>query len=630
MPTPIEQRPIARDAREAVRSVAAETLRSTQQERLRRAGERAAGRAQQQATPELGLRTLAYGEGEGLRASKDWREAQDQAKDWLKKAKETPPSRLTFRQARREAAGEEAPGERKSHLKLILEARKKVRESKEQVKQQTPKIEAAKREVQEFESQHADAIKLEQERLIDQAARRATDERTGEPRALTEDELKKIAEQARTNVAAAQEYDRMQREKVVTDIETVEAPLVNQLLTDRIAREQSQRPTPLTDEALGTFRKEIVNQLADRAMGRIREGDTRAREEEQQLVERPEHSRHFLEELSGAGIDIAKATPEQLKQAREKALAKTKEVQQEEKAKRQEKIQEETEELRQKPEWQSAYANLVSQELTAGTVLTPERQEELRLTADRSVRVEEAERKIAANKEEYEIVQKLKAEADARVRIVELSLQAKVTAEAVVGAKGKDKKTREQEAESAKNELTEALDRIKSDAERARSLASRTSDDEAFQQRADELEKRARSVTGLAKRLESQSSDQVRRALDNERNNQQDAQETLVAAKDALTRAELPRNLLTNSDIDIHVIPDPGDLAKIPASTAEQVNQALTAETPSERLHAITTIKEQTESNKARAGSTIILSLLIALAASMERVSDESTGYIAA
>lgn len=587
-------------AQEAVKSVTAEVSKSIKDARLQRAAARAATRAQQQQSPEQGLRALAYGEGEGIRSGKDWQEAKVRAEEWRSKAK-----RKSWLELRREF------DDRKDYLisrgMPITDAVSYSKLARDFDKSNQPgRVEAwrAGREVKEFDSENIGAINDEERRLIEAAVKSSG-------RALTEEEFKQVREKARTNVAAAMQLEKMQREKVVQ--ETENSPAVSELLIDQIASKQSELRRPLKNEEIEQMRKEIVDQLADRAMDKIRETESNSRLVEQQAVNHPKFSENFLKALNG--VDITNATSEQIEAARETAMKETKKIMDKEEADKKNKLEKETLALRKTPEWRKSYALLMNQEITNGNALTSQRREELMTMANREVRIQQAEQEVNASKAEYADKQQVKTIIDARVRIAELAVQVKTTAEAANLATGADKKAREQEAVNAKSTLSETLEKHRIAAENARKRADANPADASLQNKARALEDQLREISGFAGHLDSVTIDEANQILTNEKDEQEIARGELQEAKKTVATAELKRNLLKNTNLEMHNIPD--DLSQIPSGMTEQINKALSLDANDEKIEAITKLKEKAEKGKVDEAGSLLLAILLSIAMSL-------------
>lgn len=598
---PIEQQLV----HETVTNLATEEKNQRREIRLQRARERAAKIAEMQENPDNALRILASLEGEGLRTDKEWKAAVKRAEAWRKKASQKPPERFGYLRSYKEARAQnktrsEAVGAVLSHW-----------ENRQQRRQERAEIEKAKTYLEDVEYQYQYALAQEQERLIAEAVKK-------KGAALTESEINQVTESARRNVLAAVEFENMQREKIRQEIE--KNPAVKDLLLDKIAEEQSRLKRPLTDEEINKLREETINDLSEKTFERIRDQKLLSEISEQQILNRPEFSEKFLEALGST--NIVDATPEQISQARKKAIEEIRKIIQQENEEKRKQLEQETQTLRQQPEWQRTYAHLLNQEISKGVIITEQLKKDLISLADKSVRAEQAEVSLTEMKNEVAEKERVKEEAEQRVKIVELSLKVKEISTELAKSNNPspDLTNRATEAQRA---LFNELEKHKLAADKARKRAEVNPKDNTLQEKARILEERANQLQNLANSLGSKSIDDIRATLTTERNNLQLAKDELIEAKNAVKKAELQVYLLQNTNFLPEQIPQL--LEQVPSTAIDQINKALSAETDEKRLESINSLKEKAKQDKTGVAATILLDILVAIASSLEKIPEQIT-----
>ncbi|GIW61434.1 MAG: hypothetical protein KatS3mg089_0286 [Patescibacteria group bacterium] len=592
---PIEQQVV----KETVTNVATEKINEVRHARLQRARERAAKIAEMQENPDSALRVLAYGEGEGLRTGKDWKAAVQRAEEWRKKAARKPPRFGYLRSYQEARAKNKSTSE---SLGAVLDHWKNQR-------QERTEINKARNYLESVKYQYANEVNQEQARLIAESVKKKGD-------ALTSAEINELNELAVRNVAAALEFQNMQIEKIRQEIE--KNPVARKLIVDKIAEVQSKLKRPLSDKEINKLKEETINDLSKRTLERIRNEELLSEISEQQILNHPEFAQKFLEALGKT--NIVDATPEQISQARKKAVEEIKKTIQQENEAKKKQLEQETQILRQKPEWQRAYALLLNQEISKGVIITEQIKKDLMSLADKEVRAQEAEVNLTEMKSELAEKERVKEEAEQRVRIVELSLRVKEVYEELAKSAQPSQELQKRAAD-AEHELSKELEKHKSAAEKARRQAEANPKNNTLQEKARILEERAVQLQNLADSLKSQEIDDIRSTLTTEKNNLQLAKEELIEAKNAVKKAELQVYLLKNTNL----LPDqiPQMLEQVPDSAIDQINKALNAETEEKRLESIKSLKEKAKQDKTGVAATILLALLVAIGLSLEKTAEQ-------
>lgn len=589
-------------AKEAVRSVSAEARQSFRAARLQRATERAVSVAQQQQNPDLGLRALALGEREGVRGTKDWKEAVRRANEWRSKASEKPLGFFQSKNGYDDRRVGELMRQGKDINDAIAQARQErsTRLTKSEVKQ-------AQQEVQEFDTQHADAIAQEESRLIEDRVRKQNN-----GQGLDADALKAVRQDARTNVAARVEFNRMQREKVVAQLD--KDPVIREILTDRVAEMQREVKRELTEDEVKGLRTEIINQKADQAMEHIQNRESLARIEEQAVIDHEDYGKNFREALKDQFnvVDIRQATPEQRAKAKTKAIEVTKAKMAEEEKARKEQYESSRDKVRQSDEWQEEYARL-SSESPAGMT-----EDELMTEADRIIQIREAKREITERKRELSQKKNPQTDEGARFIIVDLLSRAK-KAEADADNTSGDERTAHQEtAKNARDALMSTVSEMKAAAAAKRAEANGTSTDAVLQAEAARREKQAQEMEAFAADLDKKSADEVQQALQEER----------AKAEKTIAQTELQVKLLQQTNIDMDEIPEL--LAGIPqsdsidASSLREIVTALNADTVEVQVKALKKLENKAKKEKAISKSSILFDILVALASGIKRTAEEA------
>ncbi len=596
---PIEQQLV----KESVTSVATETINQRREARLQRARQRAAKIAEMQRSPDLALRVLAYGEGEGLRTGKDWKAAVQRAEEWRKKASQKQPERFGYLRSYREARAQSKT--RSEAVDAVITHW----ENRQQRRQERSEIKKAKDYLEEVKYQYADAVAQEQERLITEAVRK-------KGTALVDGEIRELNELALRNVAAAVEFENKQREKIRQEVE--KNPIVRDLLLDKIAEEQSRLKRPLTDEEINKLREETIKDLSEKTFERIRDQELLSEISEQQIVNHYQFAEQFLKALGNT--NIVDASPEQIEQARKRAIEETKRIIQTENEEKRRQLEKETQILRQQPEWQRTYARLLNQEISKGTIITDQVKKDLMSLADKEIRAKEAESDLDESKKKVAEKERVKEDAEQRVKIVELSLRIKESNEELSRSKPPTQELIKRVAD-AKRALSDELAKHKSAAEKARRQADANPKDITLQEKARLLEERADQLQKLADDLEKQSIEYTRAALTTEKDNLQQAKDDLAEAKKAVKKAELQVYLLKNTNL----LPDqiPQMLEQIPSTAIDQINKALREETDTKKLEAINSLKEKAAKDRTGEAGTILLALLVALSSSLIEAAEQ-------